>query len=505
MLQAMSEPEPVLDPLRVPPPQQLLDHVAALPDAESASVPELSLQFLTLNWLVNSTPEDEREDLRRDLDAFMSNGLMRLGELCLDQEASDRDVRRLRMAMGLVRAEPSSSYSGLFWDSLLAVARQPIVAGAANGNHQAGLILEALDNTRKSVVRTEIFDGKEERSRWDVPYPYLQYPGEAPWAVKEYGNGLIEKGSENLSTSEMAFMALWGHWVFIDEPPADVSAPLAVFYRILVDRVRRDIAQNDVSLVDWVWLADLDGFAPGYLTLAPHDMLWTTIARIAMRHIESAKDGIRADVADAIESAFRPYDDRAWSELATEALRDAIRAAENGDEEAGIFARSLLPDVRAIYFRKLGPPPESLLDYEHERKQVQIAAAAITAFEAAFFYVVDAWASQFPDSAISTREDMYEYQVLMEQGLSWDWYAEPDLSDGLDIVLDQTLELALSFEMVEMYWQLLATLACAPLEIDEDNGDSDAASALQVLSSALDLTALLEDANRWKNQAKRDS
>ena len=112
----------MLDPLRVPPPQQLLDHVAALPDAESASVPELSLQFLTLNWLVNSTPEDEREELRRDLDAFMSNGMMRLGELCLDQQDSERDVRRLWMAMGLVVAEPSSSYSGLFWDALLVLS-----------------------------------------------------------------------------------------------------------------------------------------------------------------------------------------------------------------------------------------------------------------------------------------------------------------------------------------------------------------------------------------------
>ena len=359
MLQAISEPEPVLDPLRVPPPQQLLDHVAALPDAESASVPELSLQFLTHMWLVNSTPEDEREDLRRDLDAFKSNGLMRLGNLCLDQQDSDRDVRRLRMAMGLVVAEPSSSYSGLFWDSLLAVARQPIVAGAANGNDQAGLILDALDNTQKSVVRTEIFDGLKDLSRWNVPYPYLQYPGEAPRAVNEYVNVLFPKASKNLSTSELAFMALWAHWEFIHHPPADVSAPRAAYYRILVDRVSRDIVQNDVSLVDWLWLADLATFTPGYPTLALHDMLWTTIARIAMRHIESATDGIRADVADAIESAFRPYDDRAWSGLATEALQDAIRAAENGDEEAGIFARKLLPDVRAVYLRKLGPRPRA--------------------------------------------------------------------------------------------------------------------------------------------------
>ena len=100
---------------------------------------------------------------------------------------------------------------------------------------------------------------------------------------------------------------------------------------------------------------------------------------------------------------------------------------------------------------------------------------------------------------------MYEYRRLMGEGLFWDWHEEPDLSDCLEIVLDQTLELALSFEMVEMYWQLLGTLACAPLEIDEDNGDSDAASAHHVLSNALDLTTLLEDANRWKNQAKRDS
>ena len=91
---------------------------------------------------------------------------------------------------------------------------------------------------------------------------------------------------------------------------------------------------------------------------------------------------------------------------------------------------------------------------------------------------------------------MYEYRRLMEEGLFWDWHEYPERFDWLEIVLDHTLELALSFEMVEMYWQLLGTLACEPLDIDKDNGDSDAASAHHVLSSALDLTTLLEDANR---------